>query len=77
MVNLAKIAPFTLRYLGGMIRVLMPVDFSPRDAAAAHYVKQLHKKISFLTVLLHVVPPPDYEAAVLEAGGPVLQELIQ
>ena len=54
----------------------MPVDFSPRDAAAAHYVKQLHKKIPFLTVLLHVVPPPDYEAAVLEAGGPVLQELM-
>lgn len=59
-----------------MIRVLMPVDFSPRDAAAAHYVKQLYKKSPFETVLLHVVPPPDYEAAVLEAGGPVLQELM-
>lgn len=75
-VNLAEIAPLGLRYLGGMIRVLMPVDFSPRDAAAAHYVKQLYKKKSFETVLLHVVPPPDYEAAVLEAGGPVLQELM-
>jgi nucleotide-binding universal stress UspA family protein len=59
-----------------MKRVLMPVDFSPRDAAAAHYVKQLHKKFNFETILLHVVPPPDYEAAVLEAGGPILQELM-
>lgn len=54
----------------------MPVDFSPRDAAAAHYVKQLYQKSPFETILLHVVPPPDYEAAVLEAGGPVLQELM-
>lgn len=69
-------APLTLRYLGGMKRVLLPVDFSPRDAAAAHYVKQLYKKSPFETFLLHVVPPPDYEAAVLEAGGPVLQELM-
>lgn len=59
-----------------MKRVLMPVDFSPRDAAAAHYVKQLYRKAPFETILLHVVPPPDYEAAVLEAGGPVLQELM-
>jgi nucleotide-binding universal stress UspA family protein len=59
-----------------MKRVLMPVDFSPRDAAAAHYVKQLHAKAPFDTILLHVVPPPDYEAAVLEAGGPILQELM-
>ena len=62
--------------LGVMKRVLMPVDFSPRDAAAAHYVKQLYQKSPFETILLHVVPPPDYEAAVLEAGGPVLQELM-
>jgi len=60
-----------------MKSVLMPVDFSPRDAAAAQYVKQLHQKLSFETTLLHVVPPPDYEAAVLEAGGPVLQELME
>jgi nucleotide-binding universal stress UspA family protein len=59
-----------------MKRVLMPVDFSPRDAAAAHYLVQLHRKIPFETILLHVVPPPDYEAAVLEAGGPILQELM-
>ncbi|MEO5952171.1 MAG: universal stress protein [Chloroflexia bacterium] len=59
-----------------MKRVLMPVDFSPRDAAAAHYVRQLHTKFAFETILLHVVPPPDYEAAVLEAGGPILQELM-
>ncbi|MCX6611921.1 MAG: universal stress protein, partial [Acidobacteria bacterium] len=45
-------------------------------AAAAHYVKQLYQKSPFETILLHVVPPPDYEAAVLEAGGPVLQELM-
>jgi nucleotide-binding universal stress UspA family protein len=60
-----------------MKRVLMPVDFSPRDAAAAHYLVQLHRKIPFETILLHVVPPPDYEAAVLEAGGPILQELME
>ncbi len=58
-------------------RVLLPVDFSPRDAAAAHYVNQLYRKMKFETVLLHVVPPPDYEAAVLEAGGPVLTELME
>ncbi len=58
-------------------RVLLPVDFSPRDAAAAHYVRQLFQKTKFTTVLLHVVPPPDYEAAVLEAGGPVLAELME
>lgn len=55
---------------------MMPVDFSPRDAAAAHYVKQFYRKFSFDTILLHVIPPPDYEAAVLEAGGPILQELM-
>lgn len=59
-----------------MKRVLMPVDFSPRDAAAAHYLVHLHRKIPFETIILHVVPPPDYEAAVLEAGGPILQELM-
>lgn len=59
-----------------MKRVLMPVDFSPRDAAAAHYVQQLHRRFQFETILVHVVPPPDYEAAVLEAGGPILQELM-
>lgn len=58
-------------------RILMPVDFSPRDAAAAHYVTQLHRKFGSEVTLLHVVPPPDYEAAVLEAGGPVLEELIE
>jgi nucleotide-binding universal stress UspA family protein len=60
-----------------MKRVLMPVDFSPRDAAAAHYVKQLAGRLQLQTILMHVVPPPDYEAAVLEAGGPVLQELME
>ncbi len=59
-----------------MKRVLMPVDFSPRDAAAAHYVRQLHLKSPFRTILLHVVPPPDYEAAALEAGGAALQALL-
>jgi nucleotide-binding universal stress UspA family protein len=62
--------------LSDMKRVLMPVDFSPRDAAAAHYVRQLRRKLGFEVTLVHVVPPPDYEAAVLEAGGPVLQELM-
>jgi nucleotide-binding universal stress UspA family protein len=57
-------------------RVLLPVDFSPRDRAAAHYVKELAKKLKFDTTLLHVVPPPDYEAAVLEAGSAALQELL-
>lgn len=60
-----------------MKRVLMPVDFSPRDAAAAHYVLQLRRKFDFETILVHVVPPPDYEAAVLEAGGPILQQLME
>jgi nucleotide-binding universal stress UspA family protein len=58
-------------------KILLPVDFSPRDRAAAHYVRELGKKLSFETILLHVVPPPDYEAAVLEAGGPALDELIE
>ncbi len=58
-------------------KVLLPVDFSPRDRAAAHSVKELAKKLRFETILLHVVPPPDYEAAVLEAGGPALDELIE
>ncbi len=62
--------------LSDMKRVLMPVDFSPRDAAAAHYVRQLRRKLGFDVTLVHVVPPPDYEAAVLEAGGPILQELM-
>lgn len=57
-------------------KVLLPVDFSPRDQAAAHYVKELRKKLSFDTTLLHVVPPPEYEAAVLEAGSAALQELL-
>ncbi len=57
-------------------RVLLPVDFSPRDAAAAHYVRELGRKLPLEVFILHVVPPPDYEAAVLEAGGQVLQELL-
>ncbi|MDX2267576.1 MAG: universal stress protein [Bryobacter sp.] len=57
-------------------RILLPVDFSPRDAAAAHYVKELSRKLAVKVILLHVVPPPDYEAAVLEAGGAALQQLI-
>jgi nucleotide-binding universal stress UspA family protein len=58
-------------------KVLMPVDFSPRDAAAAHYVRQLHKRMAFETTLLHVVPPPDYDAALLETGGAALEMLIE
>jgi nucleotide-binding universal stress UspA family protein len=57
-------------------RIVMPVDFSPRDRAAAHYVKELAGKLQFETTLLHILPPPDYEAAVLEAGAPALQELM-
>ncbi|WP_162179941.1 universal stress protein [Bryobacter aggregatus] len=56
-------------------RVLLPVDFSPRDKAAAHYIEQLHRKIPFETIMLHVVPPPDYESAVLEAGGQIIDEI--
>jgi nucleotide-binding universal stress UspA family protein len=57
-------------------KVVMPVDFSPRDAAAAHCVKQLRRKMNFETTLLHVIPPPDYDAALLEAGGAALQAVL-
>lgn len=57
--------------------VVMPVDFSPRDVAAAHYAAQLYKKHPFRLILLHVLPPADYEMAMLEAGGPVLDTLME
>jgi nucleotide-binding universal stress UspA family protein len=57
--------------------VVMPVDFSPRDVAAAHYAAQLYKKHPFRLILLHVLPPADYEMAMLEAGGQILDTLME
>jgi nucleotide-binding universal stress UspA family protein len=56
-------------------RVLLPVDFSERSAAAGCYAKALAARFDSELLLLHVLAPPQYEFGALEISGTVLAEL--
>lgn len=58
-------------------KVIFPVDFSDRSAGAAHYVEAIAAKFDPQIVMLHVLPPPHYEAMSLEISGPALAEIMQ
>jgi nucleotide-binding universal stress UspA family protein len=60
-----------------LAKILLPVDFSERSVAAAHYAKALAARFGSEVLLLHVLPPPQYEFGALEVGGAVLTELYQ
>jgi nucleotide-binding universal stress UspA family protein len=56
-------------------RILLPVDFSERSEAAAGCAAALASRFGSEVVLLHVVPPPQYEYGAMEAGGALIAEL--
>ncbi len=56
-------------------KILLPVDFSERSAAAARYARPLAQHFGSEVVLLHVVTPPQLEFGALEIGGSMLAEL--
>jgi nucleotide-binding universal stress UspA family protein len=58
-----------------LAKILFPIDFSERSAAAAHCVAALASRFASEVTMLHVLPPPHYEFSALEAGGAVLNEL--
>lgn len=58
-------------------KILLPVDFSERSVAAAHYAKALAGRFGAEILLLHVLAPPQYDFGTLEIGGSVLTELYQ
>lgn len=58
-----------------MHTILFPVDFSERARGAAGYVKTLAGLLDAEVTLAHVLPPPHHEAAMLEMGAPMLDEL--
>lgn len=60
-----------------LAKILLPVDFSERSVAAAHYAKALAGRFGSELLLLHVLPSPQYEFGNLEIGGSVLMELYQ
>ena len=56
-------------------KILLPVDFSERSAAAGQYAKALAERFGAQILLLHVLTPPQYEFGALEIGGSMLAEL--
>ena len=56
-------------------KILLPVDFSERSAGAARYARMLAARFGAELVLLHVLPPPQYEFGALDIGGSMLNEL--
>lgn len=56
-------------------KVLLPVEFSDRCRGAARYVDALAEKFHPKVTVLHVLPPPHYEATALEVSGPMLDEI--
>jgi nucleotide-binding universal stress UspA family protein len=56
-------------------KILLPVDFSERSAAAAQHAKALAGRFGSELLLLHVLTPPQYEFGALEIGGSLLVEL--
>lgn len=56
-------------------KILLPVDFSSRSIGAARYAEALAEKFGAEVTMLHVIPPPHYEFASMEAGSTALAEL--
>jgi len=56
-------------------KILLPVDFSERSAAAGRHAKALAGRFGSEILLLHVLTPPQYEFGALEIGGSLLVEL--
>jgi nucleotide-binding universal stress UspA family protein len=56
--------------------ILLPVDFSGRSLVAARYAQGLAGHFQAGIKILHVLPPPHYEAMSLEVSGPALAELL-
>jgi nucleotide-binding universal stress UspA family protein len=58
-----------------LAKILLPVDFSGRCRGAARYAEALANRFDAEILMLHVLPPPQYEFSVLEAGESALREL--
>ncbi len=58
-------------------KVLLPVDFSPRAVGAARYAEALVGRCGAEVTMLHVVPPPQYDIATMEAGSIAVTELYE
>jgi len=58
-------------------RILAPVDLSDRAVGALRYAQTIAAHFDSELVLLHVLPPPQYEFASMEVGGEVLSELFE
>lgn len=56
-------------------RILLPVDFSERSQSAGRYAGSLARRFGAQLVLIHVLSPPHYELASMEAGGAILDDL--
>jgi nucleotide-binding universal stress UspA family protein len=61
--------------MGSLSRILLPVDFSERSVAAAHYARSLAEYFGSELLLLHVLTPPQYEFGALEIGGSMIEDL--
>ncbi len=57
-----------------MADILLPVDFSQRSLGAARYAEALFLRYGSRVTMLHVIPPPYYEFASMEAGGSAMAD---
>ncbi len=57
-------------------KIVFPVDFSARSRGAAHYVEALARRFNPAVEMVHVLPPPHYEAMSIEVSGPALAEVL-
>ncbi len=55
-------------------KILLPIDFSERSVSAAHCVKPLLEHFNAELVLLHVLPPVEYQYGPAELGGALLTD---
>lgn len=58
-----------------LAKILLPVDFSQRAIGAARYAEALSQQYGAQVTMLHIIPPPHYEFASMEAGSTALAEL--
>jgi nucleotide-binding universal stress UspA family protein len=56
-------------------RILLPVDFSERSVGAARYARLLAGQSQCETILLHVVPPLQFQLGAAEVAGATVAEL--
>jgi nucleotide-binding universal stress UspA family protein len=56
-------------------RILLPVDFSERSVGAARYARLLAGASQCETILLHVVPPVQFQLGPVEMAGVTVTEL--